>query len=186
MWFPRSALTARRTRCPALPLRHRHGYAADLPHGLPADPTRPARESPVPGCAPQSDPYPQVGGRRTRLRGVDAGSSLAPFRLACRTRAVWRCRPVPSSSGLLSPLPAPPGSGCPQLQPTCCDRPVAESFHLRTVRWRLVAHDGASSGCLAHGRTHRHEWSLWWHQAVVRMSSRSKAICLALTAPQLA
>ena len=38
-----------------------------------------------------------------------------PSRLACRTRAVWQCRPVPSLSGLLPPSPAPPGSGCPQL-----------------------------------------------------------------------
>ncbi len=39
-----------------------------------------------------------------------------------------------------SPSPAPPGSGCPQLQPGRCDDPAAGSFHLRTVMKRLVAH----------------------------------------------
>jgi hypothetical protein len=49
--------------------------------------------------------------------GSTTGSlRVAPSRLACRARAVWRCRPAPSLSGLLPPFPAPPGSGCPQLQ----------------------------------------------------------------------
>ena len=43
-------------------------------------------------------------------------TAFTPSRLACRTRAVWRCRPVPALSGLLPPSPASPGSGCPQLQ----------------------------------------------------------------------
>ena len=30
---------------------------------------------------------------------------VAPSHLACRTRAVWQCRPVPSLSGLLAALP---------------------------------------------------------------------------------
>lgn len=34
-WFPRSPSTDRRVRWPAIPLRYRHGYAADLHHGLP-------------------------------------------------------------------------------------------------------------------------------------------------------
>jgi hypothetical protein len=33
--FPRSLRTGRQVRCPTLPLRHRHEYAADLPRGLP-------------------------------------------------------------------------------------------------------------------------------------------------------
>jgi hypothetical protein len=33
-WFPRSLPTVRRGRRPAMPLRHRHGYAADLHRGL--------------------------------------------------------------------------------------------------------------------------------------------------------
>ena len=34
--FPRSPHTGRRGRCPTLPLRHRHEYAAGFPRGLPA------------------------------------------------------------------------------------------------------------------------------------------------------
>src|SRR5205085_11757916 len=34
--FPRSPPTGRRGRCPALPQRHRHEYAAVLPRGLPS------------------------------------------------------------------------------------------------------------------------------------------------------
>src|SRR6266536_511007 len=68
-----------------------------------------------------------------------AGSSRTPSRLACRTRAVWRYRPVPSLSGLLPPFPAPPRSGCPQLHRPAATGPMAESFHLRPVVWRLAA-----------------------------------------------
>ena len=63
---------------------------------------------------------------RPRSARFRAGFSLAgvpplvpairtPSRPACRARAVWQCRPVPSLSGLLPPSPAPPGLGCPQL-----------------------------------------------------------------------
>jgi hypothetical protein len=34
-WFPRSLLFGRRVRYSAIPLRHRHGYAVDIHHGLP-------------------------------------------------------------------------------------------------------------------------------------------------------
>jgi hypothetical protein len=57
--------------------------------------------------------------------------------------------PVPSGStstsrrcqGCFLPSPASPGLGCPQLQSSRCDDSTAESFHLRTVMKRLVAHD---------------------------------------------
>ena len=47
-WFPRSLLTGRRVRHPALPLRHRHGYAVDIhvasePRPLTPSPDLPAR-----------------------------------------------------------------------------------------------------------------------------------------------
>ena len=49
-WFPRSLLTARGRRCPAMPLRHRPGYAVVLHQGLPAKrDNRPG--SPPPGAA---------------------------------------------------------------------------------------------------------------------------------------
>jgi hypothetical protein len=68
-----------------------------------------------------------------------AGSSRTPLRLACRTRTIWQCWPVPSLSGLLSTSPSSQGPGCPQLQPACCDGPAVVSFHHRTVRNHLVA-----------------------------------------------
>ena len=66
--FPRSPHTGRRGRCPTLPLRHRHEYAADLPRGLPAgDFTR-----------PRSRPTTRAGVHRTpaHIRQVGAGVSL--------------------------------------------------------------------------------------------------------------
>jgi hypothetical protein len=51
--FPRSPHTGRRGRCPALPLRPRHEYAAALPRGLPAgDFTRPRSRPAIPNRQP--------------------------------------------------------------------------------------------------------------------------------------
>jgi hypothetical protein len=74
------------------------------------------------------------------LRGFAAGSSRTPLHLACRTRAVWQYRPVPSLSGLLPPSPAPPGSGCPQLHRPAATGSAVESSHLHSVNQRHVAH----------------------------------------------
>jgi len=65
---------------------------------------------------------------------------VTPFRLACRTRVVWRCRPVPSLSGLLPTLTCSSRVRLPSASLACCDRLVVESFHLHPVIWRLVAH----------------------------------------------
>src|SRR5664279_4357555 len=48
-WFPRSLLSGRRVRHPALPLRHRHGYAVDLHHGLPTPASNTGQGSYSPG-----------------------------------------------------------------------------------------------------------------------------------------
>jgi len=60
--FPRSLLSGRRVRHPALPLRHRHGYAAgNSPWPPGPDSGDPARSSPPvmkSGCAPQTSPNP--------------------------------------------------------------------------------------------------------------------------------
>jgi len=69
-------------------------------------------------------------------------TSVAPFHLACRARAVWQYQLVPSLSGLLATLPCASRVRLPSASPTCCDRPEAVSFHHRTVTWRLVAHAG--------------------------------------------
>jgi hypothetical protein len=119
-WFPRSPCVDRRDGRPALPLQHRHEYAAGAPRGLPTDCIRSASESPAassrPACAasrPGSTRFVPV----SRLRGFDHWFTLVtPLRLARRARAVWWCRPAPPSSGLLPPSPALPGSGCPRLR----------------------------------------------------------------------
>jgi len=36
-WFPRSLRTVRQGWCPAMPLRHRHAYAAGIHRGLRTD-----------------------------------------------------------------------------------------------------------------------------------------------------
>jgi hypothetical protein len=86
----------------------------------PGRPPQPASESPSHAAGRA------CAAARPRSARFRAGFSLAgvpplvpairaPSRLACRARAVWQCRPVPSLSGLLPPSPAPPGLGCPQL-----------------------------------------------------------------------
>ena len=75
-----------------------------------------------------------------RLRGFSHWFALAtPSRLACRTRAVWQCRPVPSLSGLLPSTPCASRAGLPPASATRCDGPPLDiSFH--SVNRRLVAH----------------------------------------------
>lgn len=46
---------------------------------------------------------------------------------------------VPALSGPLSPSPSSPGSGCPQLQPRCCDSEQVQVFHLHSNQQRLTA-----------------------------------------------
>src|SRR5712691_9987831 len=70
----------------------------------------------------------------------DAGSSRTPFRLACRTRAVWQSRPVPSLAGLLPTLTGASRIRLPPASPGCCDSPAAGLSHLRKVSRCLVAH----------------------------------------------
>ena len=77
------------------------------------------------------------------LRGFNHWFTLrTPSRLACRTRAVWQCRPVPSLSGLLPTLPCASRVRLPSASPACCDRPKVESFHPHPVHgasWRTPA-----------------------------------------------
>ena len=70
------------------------------------------------------------------LRDVYAGSSRTPLRLARRTRSIWQCWTVPALSRLLSPSPAPPGSGCRQLCPPRCDGVRGE---VRSARSAVLA-----------------------------------------------
>ncbi len=80
----------------------------------------------------------------SRLRGFSHWFTLVtPFRFACRTRVVWRCRPVTALSGLLPTLSCASRVRLPSASLACCDRPAVESFHLHPVVWRLVAHSMA-------------------------------------------
>jgi len=54
-----------------------------------------------------------------------AGSSRTPSRLACRTRTIWQCWPVPALSGLLTTLAHVSGFRLPPASPTRCDGPLA-------------------------------------------------------------
>ena len=76
-WFPRSLLFGRRARRPALPLRSRRGYAADLHHDLPGPTHSPSRQFPAraaawltaPGTVTHRTPAPihrVRAGRRSR------------------------------------------------------------------------------------------------------------------------
>jgi hypothetical protein len=99
-------MTDRQARHPALLRQHRHGYAAGFHRGLPTGETNRIRSWPPPGGgghALHPGPYPPDLSRWNAYRALNAGSSRMPSRLACRTRAVWQYRHVPSLSGLLPP-----------------------------------------------------------------------------------
>ncbi len=125
-----------------MPLPLRHEYAAGIPRGLPTGDINRPKELPAfaGGCARQPSPYPPGWSWWRHLRGFL--SLISHVHLL-----VLLAGPEPSGSvgssrrcrGCCPPSPASPGSGCPQLVPTCCDRRAAEVFHLRTVRQRLVA-----------------------------------------------
>jgi hypothetical protein len=70
--FPCSLSTDRRVRCPAMPLRPRHGYAADLHRDLPNRRHQPAREFPAIRAGARRCPahIRQVGAGACLLRGV--------------------------------------------------------------------------------------------------------------------
>lgn len=126
-----------------MPLRLRHTYAAVLQRGLPADDFYRHGSSPIQmrvraAAQPISAGFELVG----ILRGVlPLVSVRTPSRLACRTRTIWRCWPVPSLSGLLSALPPASEVRLPPASPDRCDGPAAVPLHHRTVSWRLVAHE---------------------------------------------
>ena len=142
-WFPRSPQTARRVRCPAMPLRHRHGYAAGLHRGLPTSVTKPAKEFPA----------RHNGQVRTAIQPISTGFELAALLRGFTPLVphvhllVSLAEPAPSGStgasrrcrGRLPPSPASPGSGCPQLH-----RPAATGRRWRSLTpTRFLAPRGA-------------------------------------------
>ncbi|MER5228222.1 IS701 family transposase [Streptomyces flaveus] len=73
------------------------------------------------------------------VTGDDAGSSRIPSRLAHRARPIRQCWADPTLSRLLSPSPAIPGSGCPQLHlaaTTAKRRWSSTSVRNNSASWR--------------------------------------------------
>ena len=108
----------------------------------PADDMKTTRKLPatISGHAPRPSPDPSGSSWWAHLRGFKRWfltytfpSSLAGPRPSDGAGPSRRCR------GCCPPSPPSRGSGCPQLQPACCDRPMVVPFHHHTVQWRLVA-----------------------------------------------
>src|SRR5215212_2200002 len=90
-------------------------------------------------------------GAPTQIHQVRVGSTLTGLHALVPLvhLLVSLAGPAPSGSAdaprrcqdCFLPSPASPGSGCPQLQPGCCDSPAARAFHPYSVTRRLVAHE---------------------------------------------
>ena len=106
------------------------------------------------GCAPLLAQIRQVRASASVEGRYDTGSSRTPLRSAHQAHTIWQYWPALALSGLLPPLPAPPGTGCPQLQPGRCDGPAVVAFHLHSNQQRLTAHE-TSTARLRHSRPSR-------------------------------
>jgi hypothetical protein len=143
-------LTARQGRCPAIPLRPRHAYAADLHRGLPGRRHKPAKKFPTHRVGARRIPahIRQVGAGGVPLRGV---RTLVPH----VHLPVLLAGPGPSGStgpsrrcrGCCPPSPAPPGSGCPQLH-----RAAATTRQTRSLT------SSRSDGASWRSRSATHNW----------------------------
>jgi hypothetical protein len=117
--FPRSLRTDRPARCPSMPQRHRHDYAADLHHGLPASDTNQPRSSPARPSArvrtayqPRSTGFELVvllKGFTTTVPLVHLPISLARPAPSGSTDVSRRCR------GCSRPSRRPPGQAAPSF-----------------------------------------------------------------------
>jgi hypothetical protein len=92
------------------------------------------------GYAPRTSPYPPGLSWRCFKRRNDTGSSRIPSRLAHRARPIRQYQADATSSRLLPPSPAIPGSGCLQLQPAAATASRWTVSHLHMVKQRLAAH----------------------------------------------
>jgi hypothetical protein len=126
-----------------MPLRHRHGYAADLHRGLPTSATTPAKEFPA----------RHHGQVRTAIQPTSTGFELAALLRGFTPLVphvhllVSLAEPAPSGStdtsrrcrSCLPPSPASPGSGCSLLH-----RPAATGRRWRSFTpTRFMAPRGA-------------------------------------------
>ena len=116
-------------------LRHRHEYAADLPHGLHEQQGQTTREVPHPNPRDECAPHP------AQIRQVRAGEGLRDVE---RRFLAYSSSPhspglhhlaVPIHPGLVRAAPTLPGTTRIRLPPaprTCCDRPKAKVSHLHS------------------------------------------------------
>jgi hypothetical protein len=151
-----------------MPLQHRHDYAADLHHGLPASDIDQPRSSPRQDvdarCYPAQICQIRAGGLllrsfQTLVSHVHLPITLAGPRPSGSTGPSRRCQ------GCCPPSPVSPGSGCPQLRVARCDEPQAVPFHHRTVQsasWRSmsVIHSRSGPSALKRRRTRSSELGL--------------------------
>lgn len=145
----------RRSRSPAIPPRHRHDYPAALRRGLPGRHIAIARKVPHPQSKTGTH---RIQPRSARFELVTSKEASTPVPRVLLS--VSLAGPAPSGSadtsrlcqGRLPPFPAPPGSGCPQLQPPCCDRAAVASFHRHSNNSRFTAHLWLSSSRSRCGR----------------------------------
>ena len=135
--------TVRRGRRPAMPLQHRHGYAAGIHRGLPAgDINRPKSSPHIVRVRVATQP------RSTRFELLALLRDVQPLVPHVRL-SVLLAGPGPSGStgpfrrcqGCCPPSPPFRGSGCPQLRCARCGEHTVVSFHHHTAGERLVALD---------------------------------------------
>ena len=183
-WFPRSLLSGQRVRCPALPLRSRRGYAADLHHDLSGPARAPSRQFPgsgrrlaggsPSGYAPQSRPDPP-GFERVDDEEASQHRFLAYTFPSC---SPGTARPaVPNRPDFVAAAPArpqrSPGTGCRQLHPAAATtgrsrsstsiRKSSASWRTtcsstpRTVNWRFIW----PLLCMLNGLVFRQPFEYW-------------------------
>ena len=92
------------------------------------------------GYAPRTSPYLPGLSWRCFKRRNDTGFSRIPSRLAHSARPIRQYQAGTTSSRLLPPSPAIPGSGCLQLQPAAATASRWTVSHLHMVKQRLAAH----------------------------------------------
>jgi len=128
--------------------RHRHRYAADLPHGLPRLLKESSREVPAARSGGTHRARP-VSTRFEPVHEIKDVTTPVPRVLLSATLAgpapSGSTGHVPALSGLLPPSPAPPGSGCPQLHRPAATRRRRRSLTStrttapRCAEWRSLA-----------------------------------------------
>ena len=132
-YAPAASLRLRRRPSPRPP-DQRHHPAQEFP----APPRRPERRR-RDGAGARCNPAPirQIRAGGSLERRSAAGSSRAPFRLACRARTIWQYWPASSLSGAASTLPGVSRIELPPASPRRYDDTAVKVSHLHSVQQRL-------------------------------------------------